>query len=56
VALIFLLLLAHDRELMGSYVNRLRGNLTAIAIVVFISLAGGAYAVDSFLQTIGVVH
>jgi Mn2+/Fe2+ NRAMP family transporter len=56
VALIFLLLLANDRELMGSYVNRLRGNLTAIAIVVFISLAGGAYAVDSFLQTIGVVH
>jgi len=55
VALIFLLILANDRELMGSMVNSVRSNVIGIAIVAFIALAGGAYAVDSFLQTIHVI-
>jgi Mn2+/Fe2+ NRAMP family transporter len=56
VALIFLLLLANDRELMGRHANTLKGNVLGILIVAFIALAGSAYAVDSFLQTIGAVH
>jgi Mn2+/Fe2+ NRAMP family transporter len=55
VALIFLLILANDRELMGSMVNSLRSNVIGIVIVAFIALAGSAYAIDSFLQTIHVI-
>ena len=55
VSLVFLLMLANDRELMGPWVNGRRRNALAIAIVGFVSLAGGAYAVVSFLQTVHVV-
>ena len=53
VTLVFMLLLANDRTLMGRWVNSWRLNATAIAIVVFIAAAGSAYAIDSFLQTAG---
>jgi len=52
VALVFLLMLANDRELMGRWVNRRARNLVAVAIAAFVTLAGTAYAVDSFLRTI----
>jgi Mn2+/Fe2+ NRAMP family transporter len=55
VALIFLLILANDSELMGEMVNSARGNAIAVAIVVFIALAGSAYAIDSFLRTVHVI-
>ena len=55
VALVFLLLLANDRELMGKWVNGRATNRLAIAIVAFISVCGAAYAIDSFLQVVHVV-
>lgn len=52
VSLVFLLMLANDRELMGPWVNGRRRNVVAIAIVAVVSAAGGAYALVSFLQTV----
>jgi Mn2+/Fe2+ NRAMP family transporter len=49
VTLIFMLLLANDRELMGEWVNRRSTNGLAVAIVAFIAVCGAAYAIDSFL-------
>jgi len=55
VTLMFLILLANDRELMGSYVNSRLRNLAAGLIVGLVSLAGAAYAIESFLETVHVV-
>jgi Mn2+/Fe2+ NRAMP family transporter len=55
VALVFLALLANDRQLMGKWVNKASTNWIAIAIVAFISICGAAYATDSFLQTIHLI-
>jgi Mn2+/Fe2+ NRAMP family transporter len=55
VALVFMIMLANDRELMGRWVNGAKLNATAIAIVAFICVCGAAYAIDSFLQTIHVL-
>jgi len=55
VSLVFLLMLANDRQLMERFVNRPRSNALGIAVVTFVSLAGAAYAIDSFLQTIKVI-
>jgi Mn2+/Fe2+ NRAMP family transporter len=55
VALIFLILLANDRELMGKWVNGAGTNRIAIAIVVFITICGAAYGIDSFLQAVHLV-
>jgi Mn2+/Fe2+ NRAMP family transporter len=55
VALVFLILLANDRELMGKWANSAATNRIAVAIVVFISICGAAYGIDSFLQTVHIV-
>ena len=55
VALVFMILLAKDRELMGKWANKTSTNWIAIAIVAFISICGAAYAVDSFLQTVHLI-
>jgi Mn2+/Fe2+ NRAMP family transporter len=55
VALVFMILLASDRDLMGKWANSAATNRIAIAIVAFISLCGATYAVDSFLQTVHVI-
>ena len=55
VALVFLILLAKDRELMGKWANKTSTNWIAIAIVAFISTCGAAYAIDSFLQTVHLI-
>jgi Mn2+/Fe2+ NRAMP family transporter len=55
VALVFLILLANDRQLMGHYVNGRAHNWVAIAIVAFVGLSGTAYAVDSFLNAVHVL-
>src|SRR5579875_3903266 len=49
VTLIFVILLASDRELMGRHANTRARNLTAGLIVALVSAAGAAYAIDSFL-------
>jgi Mn2+/Fe2+ NRAMP family transporter len=55
VALVFVVMLARDRELMGPWVNRRGTTWCAGAIVGFISLCGAAYAIDSFLQAVHVI-
>jgi Mn2+/Fe2+ NRAMP family transporter len=53
--LVFMILLAKDRELMGKWANKPSTNWIAIAIVAFISISGAAYAIDSFLQTVHLI-
>ena len=51
VTLVFMIMLANDRRLMGRLRNTRAMNRTAIAIVVFVSVCGAAYGIDSFLRT-----
>jgi len=55
VALVFMIMLARDRALMGQWVNGRLTNWVGVAIVGFISICGAAYAIDSFLQTVHVI-
>jgi Mn2+/Fe2+ NRAMP family transporter len=55
VTLVFMILLANDREVMGRWANRAHTNWLAIGIVAFITLSGAAYAIDSFLRAVGIV-
>ena len=55
VSLVFALMLANDRELMGRWVNRRSTNVVGIAVAFFVGICGAAYGIDSFLQTIHVV-
>jgi Mn2+/Fe2+ NRAMP family transporter len=55
VALVFMIMLANDRSLMGEWVNGAWLNRAAVAIVAFISVCGAAYAIDSFLQAVHIV-
>jgi Mn2+/Fe2+ NRAMP family transporter len=55
VALVFMLMLASDRELMGRFVNRRRTNLIGGAVIAFIAVCGSAYGIDSFLQAVHLV-
>jgi Mn2+/Fe2+ NRAMP family transporter len=50
VTLVFLIMLATDRQLMGRWVNKRSTTRVAIAIVAFVSVCGAAYGVDSFLR------
>jgi Mn2+/Fe2+ NRAMP family transporter len=56
VTLVFALLLANDRELLGHAVNSLRTNVFAIITIVTVVLCGAAYAIFSFLEVVGVVN
>ncbi len=49
VTLVFLIMLASDRQLMGRWANKAWTNRIAVAIVAFVSLCGAAYGIDSFL-------
>jgi Mn2+/Fe2+ NRAMP family transporter len=55
VALVFLIMLANDRELMGKWANTAVRSRIALAIVAFISICGAAYGIDSFLQVVHIV-
>jgi Mn2+/Fe2+ NRAMP family transporter len=50
VTLVFMILLASDRELMGAQANTVRLNVAAAAIVICVAGSGAAYGIDSFLQ------
>jgi len=55
VSLVFVMLLANDRGLMGSLANRRATNLIGIAVIGFVAVCGAAYGIDSFLQSTGVI-
>jgi Mn2+/Fe2+ NRAMP family transporter len=51
-ALVFLLILANDREIMGKHVNSRLTNVFGILITILVTLAGSAYAICAFLETL----
>jgi Mn2+/Fe2+ NRAMP family transporter len=55
VSLVFMVMLANDRGLMGKWVNRRSTNAIAVAVVALVSLCGTAYGIDSFLQAVHLV-
>jgi len=55
VTLVFVILLANDRELMGRWANRAWNNRLATAIVALVTLSGSAYGIDSFLNTVHLI-
>jgi Mn2+/Fe2+ NRAMP family transporter len=52
-ALIFLLMMANDRDLMGTRVNGPATNALGILITVLVTLAGAGYAVVAFVNSFG---
>jgi len=55
VALVFVVMLANDRDLMGRHANQRSTNVLAIAVITFVGLCGAAYGVDSFLQAVHLI-
>jgi len=55
VALVFMIMLASDRQLMGRFANGRRHNWVGGAIVVFVAASGTAYAIDAFLRTVHLI-
>jgi Mn2+/Fe2+ NRAMP family transporter len=55
VSLVFVLMLANDRELMGRWANRRSTNLVGLGVIAFVGIAGAAYGIDSFLQTVHLI-
>jgi Mn2+/Fe2+ NRAMP family transporter len=55
VTLVFVMMLANDRGLMGAHVNRRSTNLIGVAVIGFVAVCGAAYGIDSFLHSIGAV-
>lgn len=55
-ALVFLLVMLNDKELMGRHVNSRWNNMLAIGITVFITAAGTLYAAVAFFNTFWPTH
>ncbi|MGI8760069.1 MAG: NRAMP family divalent metal transporter [Jatrophihabitantaceae bacterium] len=55
MALIFLVMLANDRALMGSWANTRRINVLGVVVIAFVAICGAAYGIDSFLQAVHLV-
>ncbi len=55
VALVFMVLLANDRELMGGWANKRSTNLIGISVIAFVAICGATYGIDSFLQAVHLI-
>jgi Mn2+/Fe2+ NRAMP family transporter len=55
VSLIFMVMLANDKGLMGPWANKRSTNAIGIMVIAFVGLCGAAYGIDSFLQTIHLI-
>ena len=55
VSLVFMVMLANDRGLMGRWANRRSTNAIGIAVISFVAICGAAYGIDSFLLAIHVI-
>jgi Mn2+/Fe2+ NRAMP family transporter len=55
VSLVFMVMLANDKGLMGSWVNKRSTNAIGIAVIAFVGLCGAAYGIDSFLLTVHLI-
>jgi Mn2+/Fe2+ NRAMP family transporter len=50
VSLVFMVMLANDKALMGPWANKRSTNAIGITVITFVGLCGAAYGIDSFLQ------
>jgi Mn2+/Fe2+ NRAMP family transporter len=55
VSLVVRVMLANDKELMGSWVNKRSTNAIGITIIAFVGLCGAAYGIDSFLLAVHLI-
>jgi Mn2+/Fe2+ NRAMP family transporter len=55
VSLVFVVLLANDKGLMGPWVNKRSTNAIGIAVISFVGLCGAAYGIDSFLLQVHLI-
>jgi Mn2+/Fe2+ NRAMP family transporter len=55
-ALVFLLVMVNDRELMGRHVNTWRSNALAIALTLIIAGSSAGYAIVAFINTLHAGH
>jgi Mn2+/Fe2+ NRAMP family transporter len=55
MALIFMLMLANDRDLMGRRVNTRATNTLAVSVIAFVAVSGAAYGIFSFLQAVHLI-
>jgi len=55
VTLIFVVMLANDRELLGRWVNKRSTNIIGTAVIGFIAVCGAAYGIASFLQAVNLL-
>ena len=53
-ALVFLLMMSGDRQIMGAYANSRTATALGVAIAALVALAGSAYAVVAFLGALGI--
>jgi Mn2+/Fe2+ NRAMP family transporter len=51
VSLVFMVMLANDKGLMGRWANKRSTNVIGISVIAFVGICGAAYGIDSFLQT-----
>ncbi len=52
VALIFMVMLANDRELMGDWANKRSTNVLGVTVIAFVAICGATYGIDSFLLAV----
>ena len=55
VSLVFMVMLANDKGLMGRFANRRSTNVIGIAVIAFVGICGAAYGIDSFLLATHVI-
>ncbi len=55
VCLVFMVMLANDKGLMGRWANKRSTNTIGIAVIAFVGICGAAYGIDSFLLTIHLI-
>jgi Mn2+/Fe2+ NRAMP family transporter len=55
VSLVFMVMLANDKGLMGPWANKRSTNTLGIAVIAFVGICGAAYGIDSFLQSVHLI-
>ncbi len=55
VALVFMLMLAGDRELMGRWINKRSTNIIGGTVIAFVAICGATYGIDSFLRSAHII-
>jgi len=55
VSLVFMVMLANDKGLMGAWANKRSTNAVGIAVIAFVGLCGTAYGIDSFLLSVHLI-